>query len=163
MRIFLIILFFLAFTLVNAQYKMFSGIHDTINLDLSTLLENTGFGKATYYYDDIEKKDGVWNFYPMINLSKSLTAVWVSTIPGRNNGYTFLLIFDINTHKISDTLGPYYDSSIDAIKGRIKKNNLNYLKVRLSNPPEVENSKYTIREYKRIEGNLKEYRSRDNY
>jgi hypothetical protein len=163
MRILFIILFFFTFTFANAQYKLFSGIHDTINSDLSTLLENTGFGKATYYYDDIAKKNGIWDFYPMINLSKSLIAVWVSKIPNRNDDYTFLLVYDVNAHKISDTLGPYYDSGIDAIKVKIKKNRIKYLKVRLLNPPEAENSKYTFKEYTRIEGNLKEYKSQEKY
>jgi len=59
------------------------------------------------------------------------------------------------------TLGPYYDTWIDAIDAKVKKGEIEELKVRLVNPPEPFNLKYTIIEYENQNGKLVKTRSYD--
>jgi len=160
-RILLIIIFLSPLSVIVAQYRSFSNIHDTINPELSILLEKNGFGKVTYYYDENTKKEGKWSFYPMAKLSNSLTAVCVSNIPNIEKMYTFLIFYDSNSRLFADTLGPFYDSMISAIDVKIKENTVYTVKVRLTNPPERENPRFTIIEYKRINGRFIEGKTYD--
>ncbi len=129
------------------QFKKLSGIHDTIDSSIRSKLHIAGFGKVTYYFDDLNKREGTWELYPSLQISKKITAVSVSTIPGVESKYSFLILFNTKLNSISDTLGPYYDSAVDAIAAKVVNDKLTKLKVRLINPPEAEDPKYTIIEY----------------
>jgi hypothetical protein len=132
---------------VHGQFKKLSGIHDTIDNSIKVKLQKAGYGKVTYYFDDLKKMDGTWELYPSLQISKNFTAVSVSTIPGVESKYTFLLLINPKLNSITDTLGPYYDSAVDAVAAKIVNSKLAGLKVRLINPPEAEEPRYTIIEY----------------
>jgi len=128
-----------------SQYKAFSGIHDTQFDYIDRKLEKFGFGKVTYYYDDIHKKDGEWKLYPKILLSDSILAVRISTIEGLPNKYSFIVFYDLKSEQMKDTIGPFFDSFPSAIK--LINENFAHLIVRLSNPPEPYEPKFTYIEY----------------
>ena len=60
---------------------------------------------------------------------------------------------------IADTLGPYYDTFVDALSVKFRHKQMIRLKVRLSNPPEPADPKFTIIEYSRDNSKFKEKRS----
>ena len=70
-----------------SQFKTFTGINDTKFNYIDVKLEQLGFGKVTYYYNDLIKKGGRWELYS----SDSIFAVSVSTIRGLINKYTFIV------------------------------------------------------------------------
>jgi len=140
----------------QSQFRSLSGIHDLPDTSIVNLMQKFGIGKVTYYFDNLNKVDGTWEFYPMIQVSKNISAVSVSTIPGINSKYTFLVLIDNLEKEIIDTLGPYYDSMIEAIDVKLKNKQLYQLRVRLINPPEPFEKKYTIVKYIRTNNNFKE-------
>lgn len=144
-----------------SQFKQLSGIHDNTNTSIEEMLQKDGFGKIHCYYDEIKHMEGDWDLYPSLQISKSITAVHVSKIPGLASKYNFLLFIDNNSMSITDTLGPYYDSFVDAISFKLKKGQIRYLKVRLTNPPEMDEPKYTIIEYSKEKLKLIETKSYD--
>ena len=99
-----------------SQFKTFTGINDTQFDCIDAKLEQLGFGKVTYYYNDLTKKDGLWKLYPKISISESIFAVSVSTIKGLEDQYTFIIFYDSNSEQVLDTLGPFYDTWANAIK-----------------------------------------------
>jgi hypothetical protein len=127
------------------QFKIFSGIYDTQYNYIDKKLENLGFGKVTYYYDDLNKKEGEWKLFPKILLSDSVLAVSISTIEGLSNEYSFIVFYDLKSEQIQDTIGPFFDSYPNAIE--LINRNLPYLTIRLCNPPEPYEPKYTFIEY----------------
>jgi len=141
--------FLLLFVVIDGhgQFKKLSGIHDTIDRSIKDMLQKADYGKVTYYVDDLNKKEGTWHLYPSLQISKKITAVNVSTIPKIESKYTFLLLVDLKLNSIIDTLGPYYDSGVDAIATKTMNNQLVRIKIRLNNPPEAEEPRYTIIEY----------------
>ena len=114
------------------------------------MLQKSGLSKVTYYFDDVKKMAGTWELYPSLQISKNITAVHVSEIPGQTSKYNFLVLVDMISNSVVDTLGPYYDSCPDALAVRLQNGKIMQLKVRLSNPPEPEDPKYTIVEYSRV-------------
>ncbi len=149
MRNLLIIIFALQFGNVNAQLKKFSSINDKPNYDLVQFLEQSNFGKVTLYFNEKTKQEREWSYYPELKISKDLTAVCVSTLPEIKDKYTFIIIVDTKSKNIKDTIGPFYDSFVDAVRFKLRNQKINFVKIRTINPPELFESKYTIFEYKR--------------
>jgi len=144
-----------------SQFKKLSGIHDVTNSSIEEMLQKSGYGKIHLYYDDKRQIEGGWDLYPSLQISNNIIAVHVSEIPGLTSKYNFLLLIDIKSLSVIDTLGPYYDSFVDAIDVRLKKNQIQYLKVRLTNPPEMEEPRYTIIEYSNEKTKLIKVKSYD--
>ena len=122
----------------KGQFKTLYGIHDTVNFSVFDYLQKAGYGKVTYYFDDLRKVEGRWELYPSLKISNNLIAVYVSTIPARKIGYNFLITIDPTTKAIIDTIGPFYDSHPNAIAVKLNNHRIVQLKVRLNNPPELE-------------------------
>jgi hypothetical protein len=155
-----IILF--AFHLIHASgFKNFTGINDTLAKPLVTYLEKSGLGKVTYFFDNEKQKDGQWHFYPSAQISNIIVAVNISTIPNRSSDYTFVILVDTTSWSITDTLGPFYDSYVDAISPKLKNNRIEEIKIRLNNPPEPNESRFTIIEYIRKNSKLTKTKSYD--
>jgi hypothetical protein len=154
-----LLLFLISQCEAKGQFKSLSGIRDTVNFSVVNHLQKAGFGKVTYYFDDLRKVEGRWELYPSLKISNNLIAVYVSTIPTRKVGYNFLLTFDPTTNTIIDTIGPFYDSSPSAIAVKLRNQRIVQLKVRLINPPELEEPKFTIIEYSRVRQILKQTKS----
>jgi len=144
----------LQLTNIYGQAKRISRIHDTTNAILTEFLEHSNFGKITIYYDEKTQKDGEWSYYPSVIFSESITAVNVSSIPNQENKYNYILLLNPNLKLITDTIGPFYDSYIETVEIKHNKNEVHFLKVRLRNPPEQFDPKYTFIEYKRTENKL---------
>jgi hypothetical protein len=87
------VLFLCSFHLFS-QYKVFSGISDTQFNYIDAKLEQFGFGKVTYYYNDVTKKNGIWELYPKVLITDSIFAVRISTIKGLTNQYSFIVLYD---------------------------------------------------------------------
>ena len=147
----IISIFLISFLCINinafSQFKSMSGLHDTIDTSLEKHLKDSGFGKVTYYFDNLNNKDGEWELYPFLKITDKITAVYVSSIPDNNTEYTFIVFFNSETSSVTDTLGPFYDTFVDAIKVKLSKNQIKKLTVRLANPPEPYDPKYTFIEY----------------
>jgi hypothetical protein len=141
------------------QFKSLTGIHDSVNISLIKFVEKAGFGKIRYYYDDLNHKDGIWDLYPSLQITDNLYAVNISTIPGRISEYTFIIFVNITSKFVNDTLGPFYDTGVDAMEIKLENNQIVQMKVRLNNLPEQEESKYIIIEYSRVKSSLKETKS----
>ena len=75
--------------------------------------------------------------------------------------YNFILLMNKLSNEMIDTLGPYYDSYVDAIKFKIKNNSIDFLSVRLRNPPEAEEPKYTFIVYQRNGNKLLQIKTYD--
>lgn len=142
-------------------YKTFTGIHDTIPPSLANYVEKAGLGKVTYYFDNKKQKDGEWQLYPSSQISAHIVAVNISTIPNQSSEYTFIVIIDTTNWTITDTLGPFYDSYVNAISTKVKNSRIEEIKVRLINPPEPNESKFTIVEYLRKDSKLIKTKSHD--
>jgi hypothetical protein len=151
LRISLIIPILLLWFQYNAysQFKKLSGTQDPENAIIVDLLQKSGMGKLIIYQDVKTKKVGNWEYYPSLQISNNLAVANVSTIPGLDSKYNFLIVLDTKLSTIIDTLGPFYDTSIDAIKVKFTKNQISDLIVRLDNSPEFDEPKYTIIEYSR--------------
>ena len=146
-----------------SQYKTFTGIND-IQFDyIDGKLEKLGFGKKTYYYNDLTKKDGKWELYPKVLIYDSLFAVSVSTINGLANQYTFIVFYDSKLEQIQDTIGPFFDTHVYAIKFKLRNGQVTHLIVKLTHPPEEFVPKFTLIEYERNNTRLIEIRSYDKY
>ncbi len=118
-RILIISIIFLLFvhSIAYSQFKNFSGIHQPIDNLLVDFLNKNGFGKITFYYDDLNKKGGNWEIYPYVKAPNNLILLNVSTINGiEPPAYNFIIVLNETFKEIVDTLGPFYDSSVDAIK-----------------------------------------------
>lgn len=135
---------------IKGQFKKFSGIHDKANDSVVEFLEKSGYGKVTYYFDNQEQIDGRWELYPSLRITNDLMAVHISTIPSGSDGYNFLLIINPDTKEILCTLGPFYDTFLDAISYKIRNNQIEQLTVRVYNPPELEEPKYTFIVYSKV-------------
>jgi hypothetical protein len=129
------------------QFKTLSGIHDSVDASILDLMVKYGFDKVSYYYDNLNQTDGIWELYPTLKISPNLVAVNISTIPGLNSKSNFLILVDPISKSIVDTLGPYYETYVDAIAVKFQKKVPVQLKVRLRNPPELNEPKYSIIEY----------------
>lgn len=149
MRTLPIITLVLLFCNVDAQLKKFSSINDKPNADLVQFLEQANFGKVTVYFNEKTQKEGNWTYYPELKISKDLTAVWVSTLPETKDKYTFIITVDTKSNDIKDTIGPFYDSFVDAAKFKLRNQKVNSAKIRTLNPPEPFDPKYTFFEYER--------------
>lgn len=149
MKTILIIIFVLLFSNVDAQLKKFSSINDKPDNDLVQFLEKSNFGRVTVYFHEKTKKEGNWSYYPELKISNDLRAVCVSTLPETNDKYTYIIIVDTKSKKIKDTIGSFYDSFVDAAKFKLKNQSVNFAKIRIINPPEPFDPKYTIIEYER--------------
>jgi hypothetical protein len=136
---------------INAysQFKEMSGPQDPVNSTVVDLLQKFGMEKLIIYEDTKTKKVGNWEYYPFLQISKNVAVANVSSIPGLDQKYNFLIILDTKLNKIIDTLGPFYDTSVDAIKVKFTKNQISSLIVRLDIFPELDEPKYTIVEYSR--------------
>ncbi|RLD55241.1 MAG: hypothetical protein DRJ01_16915 [Bacteroidetes bacterium] len=161
MRILTLLFLSLQLTNISGQEIKFSGIHDTINVNLTEFLEQSNFGMITVYYDEKTMKDGHWSYYPTVKFSESITAVNVSTIPNKKNEYNYILILNPNLKLITDTIGPFYDSYVETIEIKHKKNEVHFMKIRLRNPPEQFEPKYTIIEYTKTKNKLIETKNYD--
>jgi hypothetical protein len=131
------------------QFKSLSGIPDSVDTSILDLMVKYGFGKVTYYYDNINQRDGIWELYPTLKISSNLVAINISTIPGLNSKSNFLILVDPISKSIVDTLGPYYETYVDGIAVKFRKKVPLQLIVKLRNPPELNEPKYSIVEYKR--------------
>ena len=160
---FLSLLLFLCPLDLFSQFKVFSGIDEKQFDYIDKNLEEFGFEKVTYYFNIKTQKSGKYYLYPKILLSDSIFAVSISSIQGLSNQYTFLVIYDVKSNMVIDTLGPFYDTSINAIKFKNKKGTIVRLTVRLANPPEPYDPKYTFIEYVRQNSKFVEKRSYDKY
>jgi hypothetical protein len=145
-----IILVLFVHIICYSQFKKLSGLHDSMDITVVDFLDKSGFGKVTIYYDDLNKKEGLWKIYPSIKISNNMILLNVSTIKGiESKNYNFIILLDNLSKEIIDTIGPFYESYVDAIDYKIIKNKIDLLIVRLSNPPEAEEPRFTIVEYKR--------------
>lgn len=149
MKTLLIIIFVHLFSNIDAQFKKFSSINDKPDTDLIQFLEQSNFGKVTLYFNEKTKKEGNWSYYPELKISKGLTAVCVSTLPETKDKYTFIIIVDTKSKNIKDIIGPFYDSFVDDAKFELKNQSVSFAKIRIINPPEPFDPKYTIFEYER--------------
>ena len=159
-------LFFITFLILCSldlfpQYKSFSGIHDTQFDYIDRKLEEFGFSKSTYYFDEINKKDGLWELFPKILISDSIFAVSISTIEGLVNQYSFVVLYDSKNEQVLDTIGPFYDSYVNAIKFKNENGITTHLTLRLYNPPEPYEPKLTFIQYERKNKRLVEIRRYD--
>ncbi|MEI6695482.1 MAG: hypothetical protein WCO13_05390 [Bacteroidota bacterium] len=160
--IILIVILFFIHSIAYSQYKRFSGLHQPIDSSLYDFLHKSGFGKITVYYDDLNKKGGNWEIYPYVKASNNLIFLNVSSMKGVEPPvYNFILFMNKLSNEMIDTLGPFYDSSVDAIKYSLKNNRIDVLRVRLRNPPEAEEPKYTFMVYKRNRNKLMQIKSYD--
>ena len=159
MKFLILAVFSLMLTSLNAQLKTVSSVHDKIDPKLIAFLEDENLGKIRIYYDEISKKEGEWDYYPVVNISENLIAVHVSTLPNIQDKYSFLLLINLDSLIVTDTLGPFYDSYIEAIESKVKNNQINYLKIKLVNPPSQFDPRYTFVEFKRKAEGLVEYKS----
>jgi hypothetical protein len=146
-----------------SQFKTFSDIHDTQFNWIDEKLESFAFGKETYYYDYVNKKDGKWELYPKILIYDSVFAVNISTIEGLAGKYTFIVFYDSKSEQVIDTIGPFYDTFPNAIKVKLEKGIPTSLTLRLHNPPEPDDPIFTFVEYKHTNGKLINVRSWDKY
>lgn len=145
-----------------SEFNKLSGIHDSVNTSLCNFVEKNGFGKVTYYYDNVNQKDGKWELYPSFQISNSIFAVNVSKIPGRPSEYSFIIIIDTTSWTVTDTLGPYFDSYVSGIALKLEMNKIVELKVLLDNPPEPNEEKNTIVKYDRITSKLSNVKNTEN-
>jgi len=159
----LIILLFCCSLDLFSQFKTFTGINDTQFNYIDVKLEQLGFGKVTYYYNDLIKKDGRWELYPKILISDSIFAVSVSTIRGLIDKYSFIVFYDSKSNQVLDTLGPFFDTFTDAIKFKCEKGIITSMTVRLGNPPEPYDPRFTFIKYVRKNAKLIKVRSSDKY
>ena len=146
-----------------SQFKTLSTKHDSIDYELVDFIYNAGFSKITCYFDEVTENVGTYSYYPTLKLSKKHTAVFVADVPGRPSEYNFVIIADRDKMAIVDTLGPYYDSYVDALDAKFIGTKLVGLKVRFKEAQEYEDSYFLIIEYKRIKSQLKEVRTYKKY
>jgi len=146
-----------------SQFKTLSTKHDSIDYELVDFIYNAGFTKITYYFDEVTENVGTYSYYPTLKLSKKHTAVFVADVPSRPSEYNFVIIADRDKMAIVDTLGPYYDSYVDALDAKFIGTNLVGLKVRFKEAQEYEDPYFLIIEYKRIKSQLKEVRTYKKY
>ena len=142
-----------------SQFKTLSTKHDSIDYELVDFIYNAGFGKITYYFDEVTQNVGTYSYYPTLKLSKKHTAVFVTDVPSRPSEYNFIIIADRDKMAIVDTLGPYYDSYVDALDAKFTGTKLVGLKVRFKEVQEYEDPYFLIIEYKRIKSKLKEVKT----
>ena len=146
-----------------SQFKTLSTKHDSIDYELVDFIYNAGFSKITYYYDEVTQNVGTYSYYPTLKLSKNHTAVFVTDVPSRSSEYNFIIIADRDKMAIVDTLGPYYDSYVDALDAKFIGTKLVGLKVRFKEVQENEDPYFLIIEYKRIKSKLKEVKTYKKY
>lgn len=151
LRIALITSVLLFWAQLNAysQFKEMSGPQEPVNSTVVDLLQKFGMEKVIIYQDTKTKKVGNWEYYPFLQISKNVAVVNVSSIRGLDMKYNFIIILDTKLNSIIDTLGPFYDTYVDAIKVKFTKNQISNLIVRLDNAPELDEPRYTIIEYSR--------------
>jgi len=160
-KIFLSLILILCTLDLFSQFMTFSGIYDTQFDHIDRELEKFGFGKVTYYYDEINKKDGKWKLYPKILVSDSIFAVCISTIEGLENKYTFIIFYDSKLKQVQDTIGPFFDMFPNAIK--FKNGKLPQVTIKLRNPPEPYEPKFTFIEYVRNNSRFIKLKSYNKY
>ena len=146
-----------------SQFKTLSTEHDSIDYVLVDFIYNAGFSKITYHFDEVTQNVGTYSYYPTLKLSNKHTAVFVTDVPSRPSEYNFIIIADRDKMAIVDTLGPYYDSYVDALDAKFIGTKLIGLKVRFKEVQEYEDPYFLIIEYKRIKSNLKEIKTYKKY
>ncbi|MCL1969081.1 MAG: hypothetical protein FWF65_05905 [Bacteroidetes bacterium] len=147
LNIILITLLFLCPFHLFSQYKTFSGINDTQFNYIDTKLEQFGFGKVTCYYNDVTKKNGIWELYPKILITDSIFAVKISTIKGLTNQHSFIVLYDSKSEQVLDTIGTFFDTHSDAIMFKHKNGKVTQVTLRLCNPPEPFEPRFTFIKY----------------
>ena len=70
-------------------------------------------------------------------------------------------MYDSKSNQVLDTLGPFFDTFTDAIKFKCEKGIITNMTVRLVNPPEPEDPRFTFIEYVRRNAKLIKVRSYD--
>ena len=130
-----------------SQFKKLSSTQDQVNEIAVDILQKAGMEKVIVYQDAKTKKVGNWEYYPSLQISKNLTIANVWSIQGLDKKYNFLIILDTKLRSVIDTLGPFYDTSVDGIKVEFRNNKISSIKLRLDNLPELDEPKYTIIEY----------------
>jgi hypothetical protein len=142
--------------LLSQEFREFSSIHEKIDTSLNKFLEDNGFRKVTHYFDNINHIDGKWELYPYVNISNELTAVHViNKIPNHDYWYFYVLIINKNTLSILDTLGPFEKTFVNAIRVKLKNDEILELSVRCHNRIEFsDEAAFTIIDYKRKNGKL---------
>ena len=156
---FILILFITFYSDISSQtFLGLSDIHDPIDTALVRYLEDNNIGKVRYYYDKKFENDGQWDLYPNVYILNNIIAIAASSIDSVD-GYSFLLFIELNPRmQIIDFVGPYYDSSVNAVS---INNEDGTLIVRLVNPPEPSDPIYTLVTYKRVKGKFKEMNIKD--
>ena len=142
-----------------SQFKTLSSRNDSIDYELVDFINKAGFSQITNYFDEVTQNVGTYSYYPTLKLSKKHTAVFVSDVPGRQSEYNFIIIADRDKMAITDTLGPYYDSFVDALDAKFIGTKLVGLNVRFKEVQEYKDPYFLIIEYKRIRSKLKEIKT----
>jgi ribulose bisphosphate carboxylase small subunit len=101
---------------INSQELFFNPIRKNIDMKIERFLLSSGYKKVTYYYDNIQNKDGVWKLFPWVEIGdKDYVLINVSKIPNIDNAYNYLIIYSKKEHKIITQSTPFFDAIFNKI------------------------------------------------
>lgn len=150
MKRFIEITFLLAFLFCSscfkqdAQFVNLSGIHDDVSEEIVSFLEDQGFTKVTYFFDNEKNTEGKWQLYPSLEIERDLQLINVMEMPD-SVGYNYLILLDKADWIVRESIGPFYDVYIESVNV-IQSKNEYQLKIKIVNPPD-DDSRYSIYDY----------------
>ena len=114
MKFKLLMFYFFNISIVVSQeieYIRWNDLENELDTVLSLNLEEKGYEKTRWYYDNKNEKGGEWDLFPWCNISKDLVVINPSLIKNVK-GYNFAILYSLLSNKVIKIFGPYYDDYI---------------------------------------------------